>query len=96
VAELMPQLVALRRSDQLDADLDTLRGVLAGYQADGVLDRLLLAPSLGDPDVEALVRIAVDADREIIIDAAATAAYRRVLDRLGLFFENYAFEVMLE
>jgi hypothetical protein len=100
VAQLMPQLVALRRNDQLDADLDTLRRLLAGYQADGVLDKLLVAPSPGDADAEALLRIAVDADqhhREIIdIDAAATAAYRRVLDRLGLFFENYGFEAMFE
>jgi hypothetical protein len=100
VAELMPQLVALRRNDQLDADLDTLRRLLADYQAEGVLDKLLIAPSPGDADAEALLRIAVDADqhhREIIdIDAAATAAYRRVLDRLGLFFENYAFEAMSE
>jgi hypothetical protein len=100
VAELMPQLVALRRSDQLDADLDTLRRLLAGYHADGVLDQLLVAPSPGDADAEALLRIAVDAGqhhREIIdIDAAATAAYRRVLDRLGLFFENYGFEAMFE
>jgi hypothetical protein len=100
VAELMPQLVALRRNDQLDVDLDTLRRLLAGYQADGVLDKLLVAPSPGDADAEALLRIAVDADqhrREIIdVDAAATAAYRRVLDRLGLFFENYGFEAMFE
>jgi hypothetical protein len=100
VAELMPQLVALRRSAQLDADLDTLRGLLAKYQADGVLDKVLIAPSPGDADAEALLRIAVDAaqhHREIIdVDAAATAAYRRVLDRLGLFFENYAFEAMFE
>lgn len=100
VAELMPQLIALRRSDQLDADLDTLRRVLAGYQANGVLDRMLIAPSPADADADALVRIAVDAhrhQREIIdIDAATTAAYRRVLDRLGLFFENYGYEAMFE
>ncbi len=100
VAELMPQLVALRRNDQLDADLNALRGLLADHDAEGILDTLLLAPSPSDPDVEVLLRIAVDAvqrQREIVdIDAAATAAYRRILDRLGLFFENYGYEAMFE
>ncbi|TCO54188.1 hypothetical protein [Actinocrispum wychmicini] len=92
VAELMPQFVALRRGPQIDADLDTIRRL--------VPDELLPTPSSGDPDVEALLRIAVDAEqqrREVVdLDVAATAAYRRVLDRLDLTFENYAFEAMFE
>lgn len=88
VAELLPSLVALPRSELAET----------GF-ADDVFDAMLLAPSPGD-DVDALLRIAVDADRRnsgiIDIDAAATAAYRRVLDRLGLPFENYAYEAMFE
>jgi hypothetical protein len=46
------------------------------------------------------LRIAVDAGQrnsEIVdIDAAATAACRRVLDRLGLPFENYWYEAMFD
>ena len=95
VADLMPQLIALRRSDQLDADLATLRQVTE----DGdILDRVLMPPT--DADVEALLRLAIDAEgrqREYVeIDAAATAAYRRILDRLDLFFENYGLEAMFE
>jgi len=96
VAELMPQLVALRRTEQLDADLATLREVTA---EDGdMVDRVLMAPA--DADVEALLRLAVDAEQHqrehIEIDAAATAAYRRILDRLDLFFENYGLEALFE
>jgi hypothetical protein len=95
VAELMPQLVALRRSDQLDADLTTLR---QATEDGDILDRVLMSPS--DADVEALLRLAIDTEsqqREYIeIDAAATAAYRRILDRLDLFFENYGLEAMFE
>ncbi len=100
VAELMPQLVALRRSDQLDADFDTVRQLAAKHDAHDHFDWLLLNPSSGDADVEALLRIAVDADRRerkvIDLDAAATAAYRRVLHRLDLPFENYWYEAMFE
>ena len=96
VAELMPQLVALRRSDQFDADLDALRQVTAKFEDGDIVDRVLMSPA--DADVEALLRLAIDADqREYIeIDAAATAAYRRILDRLDLFFENYGLEAMFE
>jgi hypothetical protein len=35
--------------------------------------------------------------RDVIdVDAVAAAAYRRVLDRLDLPFENYAWEAMFE
>ena len=99
VAELMPQLVAVRRGDLPDADVDTLRRIAAGEGTEDVLDKLLVTPS-GDADVEALLRFAVDADthhRDVVdLDAAATAAYRRVLDRLDLPFENYWFEAMFE
>jgi hypothetical protein len=98
VAEMMPQLVVVRRADLLDADLDTLRRLAAEDGEPDFFDHLLLPPSLGD--VEALLRIAVDAGRrhsEVIdIDAAATAAYRRVLARLDLPFENYWYEAMFE
>ncbi|HEX5114692.1 MAG TPA: hypothetical protein VFW65_05790 [Pseudonocardiaceae bacterium] len=98
VAELLPQLVALRRADLADADLATLRRIAAADGGEEFLATQLLTPD--DPDVDALLRIAVDADRNhrdvIDIDAAATAAYRRVLDRLDLPFENYAWEAMFE
>ncbi|HEY1572994.1 MAG TPA: hypothetical protein VGG05_16750 [Pseudonocardiaceae bacterium] len=99
VAELLPQLVALRRADLADADLDTLRRLAAEHQDDeNYLATVLLPPD--DPDVDALLRFAVDADTRrhdvIDIDAVATAAYRRVLDRLDLPFENYAWEAMFE
>jgi hypothetical protein len=92
VAELVPPLVALRGDELADADLDAVRAI-----ADDV-DALLLTPD--DPDVAALLRYAVDAQRHerdtIDIDAAATAAYRRVLDRLDLQFENYWYEAMFD
>jgi hypothetical protein len=95
VTELLPQFVPLRRTGQLDSDLDTVRK-LVGEDDLAVLFR---TPS-GDADVAALLKFAVEADqhgREVIdVDAAATAAYRRVLDRFGLPFENYAFEAMFE
>jgi hypothetical protein len=96
------------RGDLLDADLDTLRRLAAEEQAEDQaedqgadpLDKLLVTPSPEDPDVEVLLRIAIDAARHqrdvIDVDAAATAAYRRVLDRLDLPFENYAYEAMFE
>jgi hypothetical protein len=100
VSELLPQLVVLRQRDLPDGDLDTVRGLAAEHHADDVLDQLLLSPSPADADVEALVRIAVDADRHgrdtIDLDTAATAAYRRLLDRLELPFETYWFEAMVE
>ena len=98
VSELEPQFVALRRTPQLDADLQAVRELTAAEGADGELDKAFLTP--GDEDVEALLRIAIDAeqhDREVIhIDAAATAAYRRVLERTGLPFVNHAYEAMFE
>lgn len=96
VAELLPQLVVVRRADLLDADLDTLRRLAAEDGEEGFVDKMLVPPSPGD--VDALLRIAVDAGRrEVIdIDVAVTAAYRRVLDRLDLPFENYAYEAMFE
>lgn len=95
VTALLPQLVALHRTSQLDADLDTVRKLV------GTDDLATLFPTpSGDADLDALLRIAVDADqhgRDVIdVDVAATAAYRRVLDRFGLPFENYAFEAMFE
>jgi hypothetical protein len=99
VAELVPQLVAVPRGAEFDADLDTLRRVAAEADGDDVAD-VLLAPSPDEPDAEALLRIAVDAQqrqRDVIdIDAAATAAYRRVLDRMGIPLENYWYEAMFE
>jgi len=91
VAELTVQLVALRRTDQLDADFAALRD----FVEDGVLDQLVAPPS---PDVEALLRIAIAADdREVVdLDVAATAAYRRVIDGLDLPFENYWLEALFE
>jgi hypothetical protein len=98
-AELLPQLVALRRGDLADADLAQVRRVAVEFEAGEAMDRLF-APVPGDADVEALLRLAIDAhqrDRKVIdIDAAATAAYRRVLDRLELPFENYMYEAMFE
>ncbi|HEX4226658.1 MAG TPA: hypothetical protein VHZ97_30115 [Pseudonocardiaceae bacterium] len=100
VTELIPRFVAVRRSASLDADIDELRRHLVQYQAGDALDRVLVRPSPGDADVDALLRIAIDADqqqREVIdIDAATTAAYRRLLDRLGLSFENYVNELFLD
>lgn len=88
VTELRPQLVAIPRGELPAAGL-----------GDDVFDAMLLAPSPGD-DIDALLRIAVDAGErssEIVeIDAAATAAYRRVLDRLDLPFENYWYDAMFE
>ena len=99
VAELTPQLIAVPRATFRDDDLDVLRRFAVEDGAE-VLDMLMVSPSPGDADVEALLRIAVDADqhgREVIdVDAAATAAYRRVLDRLDLPFENYWLEAMFE
>jgi hypothetical protein len=98
VAELTPQLVAVRRGDLRDADVDTLRRLAAEDGAEDVLDKLLVPPA--GADIEALLRLAVDADRHhrtvIDLDAAATAAYRRVLDHLELPFENYWLEAMFE
>ena len=100
VAELMPQFVVLRRTARLDADLADVRALTAERHGEDVLDQLLMPSSSGDADVEALLRLAVDAEqhhRETIdIDAAATAAYRRLLARMALPFENYAFEAMFE
>jgi hypothetical protein len=99
VAELMPQFVLLRRTERLDADLVDVRGLTTERHGEDVLGVLLMS-SAGDADVDTLLRIAVDAEqhgREVIdIDVAATAAYRRLLDRLELPFENYAFEAMFE
>ena len=98
-AELLPQLVALRRGDLADADLAEVRRVAVEFEAGEDMDRVF-APVPGDADVEALLRIAIDAyqrNRQVIdIDAAATAAYRRVLDRLEMPFENYLYEAMFE
>jgi hypothetical protein len=98
VAELLPQLVALRRTDEFDADLDAIRRLIAADGDTDFLDTLFVSP--GEADVDALLRIAVDADqREVIdidIDVAAAAAYRRVLDRLDVPFENYWYEAMVE
>jgi hypothetical protein len=84
----------LRRADLPDADLAALRE----FDAGGELDKLLRALP-GDADGQALLRIAIDADRQrhevVDIDAAA-AAYRRVLDHYELPFENYWYEAMLE
>ena len=100
VTELVPRLVAVRRSEALDADIDALRRHLVQYEADNVLDRLLVPPTPGDADVDALLRIAIDAtahQREVIdIDAATTAAYRRVLKRLDLTFETLVQELWFE
>jgi hypothetical protein len=85
----------LRRADLPDADLAALRE----FDTGGELDKLPRALP-GDADGPALLRIAIDADRQqrevIDIDAAATAAYRRVLDHYELPFENYWYEAMLE
>jgi hypothetical protein len=98
VAELSPPLIAVRRTEWLDNWLDSIRQ-LSTEDGDEDFLRMLLA-ARGDADVEALLRIAIDAElnhREVIeADVATTAAYRRVLDRLGLQFENYAFEAMYE
>ncbi|HEY4458328.1 MAG TPA: hypothetical protein VGN81_28700 [Pseudonocardiaceae bacterium] len=95
VTELRPHLIALRGADLPDADLAALRQFDAGDELGTLLTALP-----GDADVQALLRIAVDAERQqrevIDIDAAATAAYRRVLERLQLPFENYWYEAMLE
>lgn len=95
VAELMPQLVATRRTDWFDEWAGTLHDLTP---EDHDILRMLVTP--GDADIEALLRTAVDAElnhREVIdTDATTTAAYRRVLDRLDLPFENYAVEAMFE
>src|SRR5256885_8555850 len=52
ISELLPQFIALRRSDLRDADLDTMRRLAAGYDAEDPLATLLMSP--GDADVEAL------------------------------------------
>lgn len=94
VAELRPLLVAVPRAELPGADLAAI-GKLHEAQ---VFDRL--AAVSGEADARALLRIALDADQrqnEVIdIDAAATAAYRRVLDELELPFENYWYEAMWE
>ena len=96
VAELMPQLVAIRRADWFDEWVGTLQQDFTPEDQDTF--QKLTTP--GDADMEALLRLAVDAEmnhREVInIDATTTAAYRRVLDRLDLPFENYALEAMFE
>jgi hypothetical protein len=98
VAELTPQLVALRHTEQFDTALRALRPHIS--EPDDLLDTLLLASAPGDADVDALLRIAIDAEHDkravIDIDAAVTAAYRRILDRLSLPFENYWLEAMFE
>ncbi|MBB4905866.1 hypothetical protein [Actinophytocola algeriensis] len=103
VADLMPQLVALRRTTWLDNWLDSLRELSAETADDPADDfprMLMTEPTPEDPDVDALLRIAIAAtqnNREVMdIDAATTAAYRRVLDRMGLPFENYGYEAMFE
>ncbi|MEJ2851849.1 MULTISPECIES: hypothetical protein [unclassified Saccharothrix] len=92
VADLFPRLVAVRRAELADADLDTLRRLAAEDATEAVLDALLTPPSPDDGDVQALLRLAVDAEQRrlnvIDLDPAATAAYRRVLDRLGLGLAN--------
>jgi hypothetical protein len=79
---------------------DELRRLSTEDGDDEFLRTLLVASTTADADVQALLRLAIDAEqnnRELIeTDAAATAAYRRVLDRMGLPFENYAFEAMYE
>jgi hypothetical protein len=100
VAELLPQLAAVHRTEALDADLETLRKLIAEETDEDVIGMLLVPPSPDNPDVDALLRLAIHAEQQqrkaIDIGAAATAAYRRLLDRLDLVFENYAYEAMFD
>jgi hypothetical protein len=102
VSGFVPQLIALPLTDQLTANLDELRRLAAESPDDELLREtiMLLAPSPGDADIEALLRLAIDAEehrRDVIdLDAAAAAAYRRVLDRLGLPFETAVYNMMFE
>lgn len=88
VAEVIPAFVAVRRDGRLDADLAEVRRLTVEDDEQDFFDQLMGLSSSGDPDVEALLRHAVDADRHgrdvVHLDVAATAAYRRVLDRLGV------------
>ncbi|XVS61017.1 hypothetical protein ACQPYE_22195 [Actinosynnema sp. CA-299493] len=92
VAEVYPRLVAVRRAELGDADLAVLRRLAAEDAAEDFLDAMLATSSPDDRDAQALLRLALDAERRgsasTDLDAAATAAYRRVLDRLGMAFEN--------
>jgi hypothetical protein len=103
VIEFAPPLIAIRLNDQLAADLDELRRVAAERPDDEFLREILtvlLTSSPGDPDVETLLRLAIDAGqrgRDVIdLDVAAASAYRRVLDRLGLPFDTEAWNMMFE
>ncbi|WP_233823373.1 hypothetical protein [Saccharothrix sp. S26] len=100
VAELLPSFVPLRRDARVDADVEELRRLAAEEPADDRFGALFAAPSPDDPDVRALLRLAIDAEqrgRDVVdVDAAGTAAYRRVLDRLGLVSEHDWFGVVFE
>jgi hypothetical protein len=100
VAELMPQLGALRRTESLDTWFAARTRLATGKEDTEFLHTLMVTPTPDDTDVNALLRIAIAANRtkeeSIDIDAATTATYRRVLDRLGLPFENYGYEAMFE
>ncbi|MGW4115494.1 hypothetical protein ACWEFJ_31850 [Actinosynnema sp. NPDC004786] len=88
VAELVPALVAVRRDGRVDADLAELRRLAVEEEEQDFFDMLTGTSWSDDADVEALLRYAIDADRNhrdvVHLDVAATAAYRRFLDRLGL------------
>jgi hypothetical protein len=90
----------LAAQEQARAQADEQADELAEAWTRDLLGMLVVTPAPGDADVETLLRLAVDADRHhreaIALDAAATAAYRRVLDRLDLPFENLWLEAMFE
>ncbi|ROP42729.1 hypothetical protein [Saccharothrix texasensis] len=98
VADVFPQLVAVRRAELGEADLAALRRLAVEDDAEDFLDAMLATSSSTDGDAQALLRLALDAERrgsEVIdLDAAATAAYRRVLSRLGMAFENDWFDAL--
>ncbi|MEU4446197.1 hypothetical protein AB0K14_33105 [Actinosynnema sp. NPDC050801] len=100
VSELVPQLVAVRRDERFDADLATVGRLATEHDDEDFLGAFMAAGVPDDADVEALLRIAIDAEQrhlEVIdVDAPATAAYRRLLDRIGLAFETEWFEAMFE
>ncbi|RKT74604.1 hypothetical protein DFJ66_7967 [Saccharothrix variisporea] len=98
VADLAPRFVAVRRDERFAADLAAVRRHAAESQEEQYVDRLFLPPAPGDVDV--LLRLAIDAQQRgrpvIDVGAAATSAYRRVLDRIDLPFEVDWFDLMSE
>lgn len=94
IVDYYPQLIPVRPSHQLSAALNEAQRLAHEHLDDEPapdIRTLLLTQSPDDPDVEALLRLAIDAEHRrydvIDLDAAAAAAYRRVLDRFGIVLD---------